>query len=352
MRRTRPKVADMDDGMKHSYDHRGDLGKYANIYKEDVETWRPDESEHELAVFPYKLEENSVFRLKNPDMNLPFSDEKLKAGEAWSHKLTILIHYSVGVNKDAVVCPRTFREACPICEKRDKLIREDTEKNKGIIQNLSPAKRAIYNVLIFDSDKELKKGIQIWEAPHSSIEDVLSERCVSMRTGEKKYFTIPEENWNVYFEKKGKGLSTEYRRVEIVERRKEDEFSEKELDQLYEMAYNLEELVEYRSYDAIREMLRGTSEIEETVKEEAPWEEEPEQESRFRGRGDPPASEKEDAIPEQYASCYGIQYNQLDKCEDCPKELWMDCGKEFEKRKNERKSEDKGRRSVRPRGNI
>ena len=127
--RERPKVQDMDDEQEHSYDHRGQTGNYGNIYKVDVEIWNPSEDEHELAIFSYLVGENSVFRTENPDFNLPFSKDKLKES-AWTHKLTILLHWGIGVNKDAILCPRTLKRPCPICEHRDKLVEKDAEKNK------------------------------------------------------------------------------------------------------------------------------------------------------------------------------------------------------------------------------
>jgi len=388
-KRERPKVQDMDEGVGHSYDHRGDSGRFGNIYKGDVEVWNPSEDEHELAIFSYLMKENSVFREENPDFNLPFSKDKLKEG-AWAHKLTILLHWGIGVNKDAVLCPRTLKRPCPICEERDRLIEvgcpkdEEEDKYKKRMMDLSPAKRALYNIFCFDSNKEMKKGIQIWEAPHNSIEDVLSEKFQDRRTGEKRYFMIPEEGWNVFFEKKGKKLNTEYRQVDIVERRKEDKFDEKDLDDLYGMVYNFEEIIEIKSYEEIDKMhigyvARGVKDEEaEPEKEESRFrgrnrETKEEESERSRGRGEPEKEEKpsrderssreekeetpledrkeESDVPEEYQSCFGVQGNQLDKCEDCPKKLWQRCIKKMEEEKDKlrEKANDRGGRSGRRR---
>ena len=97
--RSKPRIEDMEEGLQHSYDHRGDKGKYGDIYKGDVERWKKlAEKTHEICIVSYLCKENSVFREKNPDFNKPFDVERLKSGNAWAHKLTVLLHYNVGVN--------------------------------------------------------------------------------------------------------------------------------------------------------------------------------------------------------------------------------------------------------------
>ncbi len=351
-RRERPSIEDMDDGVQHSYDHRGDTGKYGNIYKEEVEQWRKlGEMDHEFCMVPYLCKENSVFRTKNPDFNKPFDDEKIQSEAAWAHKLTVLIHNNIGVNKDAVICLRTLKEECPICEDRERLftlIDQESDKDKAKqlqerADKLGTSKKALYNVVVFDSDKEMRKGVQIWEAPHASIEDVLSELYTDRRTGEKKYYTIPEEGWNVCFEKRGKGLNTEYRKVAIERRRKEDALSDKDLDELYAMAYNLDEIVEIKDYKVLYTIHHGTEGLPEK-------EERPDQGSRFRGRreekaADSLADERDtgrrapEEVPEKYTECFGIMNGQKEECEECPKKIWEKCLKKTDENKKEVRKE-------------
>lgn len=363
-KRSRPKIEDMDGHLQHSYDHRGDTGKYGDIYTKEVERWRKiAEAKHELCVVPYLCRENSIFRTANPDFNRPFDDDKLKNGDAWAHKLTVLLHYGVGINKDTVVCPRTWKADCPICEERNVLfdiIDKETDKDKAAIlqkqaDNLGTTKRALYNVFIFSSEKEMKKGVQVWEAPHESIEDVLSDLYVDERSGEKKYYTIPEEGWNVEFERKGTSKEgTRYMNVKIVKRLDKDEFSDKELGELYGMAYNLDEIVERKAYDELKEIVKGYASDGEVDKDE-------ERSDRFRGRGEEEKQEEEKpdrfrgrkkeeekelneraeagedvgetGVPDKYEECFGIMNSKRSECEECPKEVWQSCYKESEKKK-------------------
>lgn len=377
MARTRPKIDDMDEGVQHSYDHRGDTGKFGDIYTQEVERWRKiSASGHELCIFPYLCRENSIFRTKNPDFNKPFDDSKLEDGSAWSHKLTVLLHYSIGANKDTVVCPRTYKGDCPICEKRNAIfdqIDKETDKERAQTlqkqaDRLGTTKRALYNVLVFDSNKEMEKGLQVWEAPHESIEDVLSDLYVDKRTGEKRYYTIPEEGWNVTFERTGTDKeNTRYLNVKIVKRLDKDKFTDEELDQLYKMAYNLDEIVEIKSPAELQTMAFGLSEAEEKSESEG---REEGATSRFRGdrssseepkkdresseereedrelserqyEKSSPEREKKDDIPhfpKEYDNCFGIMNGQRDECEDCPKDVWKECFQKSEKAKEPKRT--------------
>ena len=359
--RSKPRIEDMEEGLQHSYDHRGDKGKYGDIYKEDVERWKKiAEDEHELCIVPYLCKENSVFREKNPDFNRPFDNERLKSGNAWAHKLTVLLHYNVGVNQDTVACPRTCKMDCPLCEERNEifdLIDKETDKDRAMIlqkraDRLGTTKRALYNVFIFSSEKEMRKGVQIWEAPHESIEDVLSDLYADERTGDKRYYTIPEECWNVRFERKGTGKEgTKYKDVKIVKRLEKDEFSAKEMDELYAMAYNLDEMVDLKSYSALKDMIKGGAASEEA---EGPEDKE-DRTDRFRGRDRAEERKEEEelkedvgeaAMPDKYQDCFGIMNGKRSECEDCPKELWKACLKKSEEKKaSSRVSRDGGRRN-------
>lgn len=351
--RPRPSLDAMEEQVEHSYQHRGDQGKYANIYKVDVSRWNPSEGKHDVCIVPYQITANSEFRTLNPDFNKPFTPERLRAGEAWPHKLTVLIHGNIGANQDNVLCLRTLKRECPICVRRSALYDQmDAEQNKERADALKkqadalgPTKRALYNVFVFDSEEEMKKGVQIWEAPHQSIEDVLSELWKDERTGEKRHYMVPEEGWNVYFKREGKGLLTKYVNVQIVKRQERQEFTEEEFAELYKSAHNLEEIIEVKTAAEIKEMMSGMPEpaADDTV---APWEEKaPDEERPSRFRGVTPAKEsepkkplgrkpavtepEEGEIPEEYAECFGVQCNQRDpECEGCPEKVFEACYKE------------------------
>jgi len=330
-KRRRPDVKGMRRRVEHSYDHRGQTGRYGNIYLPDVDVtiWKPGAGEHEFCVIPFFVDckENSRFR-KNPDLNLPFTEEEIKDGETFDYKLSVLIHTNIGINSDTVLCLRTLNEACPICEERDRIDPDDEDA----LRALGISKKALYNVACFDSDQEFNKGTQIYEAPHASIEDTLSElaRKPDRQTGKKQYkdYTIPEEKYNVFFERLGTGLSTEYKQVEIVDRRDQDEFTEQELTAAYEGAYNFEEIINARTYEELYKMLHGVE-----VGEEVPA---GGTEERFRGRdrdrgddrdrgADNGAVVDDGTAEDSEFECFGKSNNNIEACENCNSDRFDRC---------------------------
>ena len=136
-KRSRPNVKNMRRRVEHSYDHRGQTGRYGNIYLPDVDIsiWKPGAGEHEFCVIPFFVDckENSRFR-QNPDLNLPFTEEEIQAGETYDYKLSVLIHTNIGINSDTVLCLRTLNETCPICEERDRVDPNDEDADgNGLI---------------------------------------------------------------------------------------------------------------------------------------------------------------------------------------------------------------------------
>ncbi len=358
-KRRTPKAKDRKERLQHSRDHAGQMGKYAKIYTEDVPLWTPSSDDHEVAIIPYLVKENTSFR-KNPDLNMPFSGEELENGRSYDHKLTALIHYGIGVNEDHVLCLRTVGKPCPICEDAERLKRDDPDDKDGI-SDRTPAKRALYNIVVFDSEKEFGKGIQVWESPHKSIEDVLAEDesvKKSRETGEveEKDYGWPEEGWNVCFTRKGKGKNdTEYKSIKIEKRTSKQEFTRDELDELFAGAYNFEDIIEVKSYDEIYEMHHGTAPGESPFsgddkergedtdgdgKEDT--RDTQESTSRFRGEDkdtEPEEEEKprgtrkpksEDKCPVKDGT-FGESCNTLSECDDCVDDTFDACYKAKQK---------------------
>ena len=332
--RRRPSREQMRGSVQHSYDHRGETGMYGNIYKEEVSEWYPANDEHELIIIPYQVQsnENSPFRNK---WNRPFSKEEIEDKECWDYKLTIMTHGNVGPNKDNVLCLGTFDEPCPRCEEvavlRDKKEkREDQDKSTKeideLIGSLAKRKRALYNVVILNDKKEKKKGVQLWQAPHQSIEDTLTERARNKKTGEIIPYGFPEEGYSIWFEKEGSGLATKYTGVSL----EESGIGEDELDEWYDQAFDLEEIIEVLSYDEFYKKCYGSSPGEDAEEEEDDAEEEEDERPRSRGR----KSAREERIIEEEEDdggnpeCFGVEFGALEACEYCPDDTYRLCMKE------------------------
>jgi hypothetical protein len=358
-----PSAESLREQYDHSYDHRGDSGMFGSFFIEDVDEWSPADDENEVAIVPYLVTENSQFRKLNPDLNRPVSDAALKDKEGWVYKLTALVHSNVGPNKDRAICPRTLKLPCPFCELRDQL-RDELAKLKAKgrsdvnlekrISELGASKRAIYNIIGFNSRKDRERNLMVWTAPHASIEDVIIDRARDKRTGEYKYFSVLEENWNVYFKKTGKGLNTEYSEVDLLDRRKEDRFTNEEAEKLLANAYVLDDIVEVKTYDEFYELLhgvppgagttdRGASSTEERTEElrderrSRSTREEPEERPRDRGgrgsgRTEAPLRGRERELEKASdesgkPECFALEFNQRQECEDCVSDTFKACMK-------------------------
>lgn len=364
--RNRPKLNNMKKRSKHSYDHRGQTGKFGTIFVENPPMWSCAPGPHELAIVPYDTMsgQNSEYRKGNSDLNMPFSNEELESGSTWDYKLSVLLHYSMGINEDTVLCLRTIGRRCPICEERERLLREEgLDINSSDIQALTARKRVLYNIVCFDSAEEFDKGIQVWDAPHASIEDELSilVNKRDIRTGEiinRPYF-IPEEGWNILFERTGKGLNTEYKYLEIKKRLEKDDFTDSELDELYDSVFNFEDIIEVKEYDVLYEMLHGVApaqslnddsssrhQVTDDDNSDKSIKTDDRMESRGRGRrrsfnktdepdrnvgkqrrGLSKENERNTAMVDSNEDppCFGISTNKLDECEDCPVETVDRC---------------------------
>jgi len=305
----------------------------------------------------------------------------------WDYKLTVFIHGNVGPNKDNVLCLGTFDEPCPRCEEVD-VLRQKKEKLEDsgkstkevdeLIGSMAKRKRSLYNIVVLDSKKERKKGVQLWQAPHASIEDALTERARDKKTGEIIPYGYPEEGKAVYFEKSGSGLATEYTAVDLVDH----DLDEEDLDLFYEQAYDLEDVIEVLSYEDFCKKCYGASAGEEEA-EEDDEEEEEEEERSSRGRSrsrkkryqeededeeeeeddedNDEEDEEEDEPPrkgrarksrkrveeedededeeDEKPDCFGVQFGSLEDCEDCDDDLYKECmmaHKENKKKKRRR----------------
>lgn len=373
-----PSAESLKDQFEHSYEHRGESGMFGNYFTVDVNEWSPADEENEVGIVPFLLKVNSDFRKKNPELNRPVSDSQLKSNNGWVHKLSVFSHGNIGPNKDNKICLKTLKERCPVCELRDEF-REKLAKLKAKgrtdqelvdrISQLNPRKRAIYNMISFNSTKDKERGLMVWAAPHASIEDEIIDRAKDKRTAEYKMFAVLEDNWNIFFRKTGKGLNTEYSEVDVLDRRKEDILSEEEMDRLLEDALVIDEIVEVLSYDELYELLHGVKPGEKLPEQKPDPQEEEEPRSRRGSREEseerPRERERSTRKSEERGErrqepvkgeqdnpeCFALEFNQKNECEDCASDVFKACMKASDdavkkERGVERGSEDKDKRSA------
>lgn len=101
---------------------------------EGVRQWRPEKADRYLInILPYEVKTDS-----HPD--------DIAKGDLW-YKFPFDVHHGIGASNESVVCPRTIGKKCPICEERDRLYKEDPDKNEDTLKALRAQRFVAYNIV-------------------------------------------------------------------------------------------------------------------------------------------------------------------------------------------------------------
>lgn len=289
---------EMTSRLQDSYNSKDGSGKFKSIFIKEaignVPFWKASEEEHFINIIPFFAGKN------NPNV---------KEGKL-THTLDIQVHRKVGVNEDSYIClARTFGKKCPICEEQAELRKQDDYDEK-YVKTLNPTRRVIYNVEVLDSDKEQRKGIQLFEVSHWLFEKELVELAKKPKGGGFILFSDPDEGKTVFFRKKGNGpTNTEYKAFRFEDR------TEPVSDEILDAALVLDEIIHIPTYDEVKNAFYGTD--TETPEDEV-VERRVEAEESGRRREKPkfkcPGNRPED-------------FGELEECEECP--YVADCEEEF-----------------------
>lgn len=204
------------------------LPKNTNMFK-------PKKGKNYMDIIPYIVTDE-----KHPDR-----DKELDialVGEPW-YKRPYKVHKSIGPDNDSVVCLRSVGLKCPICDYRDKRVKEGAEKEE--IKALRPTDRALYVVIPID-DKDHEEKPHIFDMATFLFQDKINEEIKEDDEFEtfpdlEEGFTLAvrfsEETFN-----KNKYLKTA--RIDFEER---DPYDEAILDE----APNLDKVLKVMSYDEL-----------------------------------------------------------------------------------------------------
>ena len=338
-----------------------DTGDYENksIFKSGLELnfWKVAEGkQHWFDIIPYKAGKND-----------PDADE----GED-TYCFQPYVHKNVGPSERDVIClAKTYGKKCAICEYVKELISKgaDEEEYKPLQVQRNP--RAIYNVAVLGSKEDIKKGVQIFNASHYTIEGPLLELASRpTRPGQEGidpfvYYASPDkEGKTICFKRKDSfnfvAHSFENRDYEISKK-------------LLAAAHTLDDLVVIPTYKEQEEWLFGDATKDEDedepevrsgrpVPDEVEEEEEEETGGTFDGmdRSDlknyikknklgirvkpkmtekdiikaimevekePAEEEEEDSGDCPKGHVFGKDFDAKDDCEECDDDKWKDCAK-------------------------
>jgi len=316
---------------------------YLNLPK-GISVFNPEaKSTVKLDFMPYE-----VTSKRHPDRNV--EDEIAIPGSLW-YKLPFKIHRNIGVDNDKVVCLTSIGKACPVCEKRAELIRQEADKEDT--DGLKQSKRNLYCVIPLDSKKhdaephimDMSQYLCQEEINNTLEEDEEFEVFPDLEEGLTMKCRFDESNI-------GKNKFAELGKVTPVERK--EQYTEDILDDIP----NLDEVLNILTYKELEAKFLELDEEdvneEEEPEKETPTrkrktrDEEPEEEKPKRTRKveeEEPEEEVEEEKPKRTRKrketqddnnkCpYGHEFGKdCDEYKDCAKcEVWDDCGEEQDKK--------------------
>lgn len=283
--------AELSEALQESYNTKDGSGKFKTIYNKgelgNIGMWKCSEDEHFINIIPYFAGKN------NPTK---------KEGKL-AHNLDFYVHRKVGLNEDTYIClQKTYGKKCPICEEQAMLRKQD-DYDEAYVKSLNSTRRVIYNIECLDSEKEQRKGVQLFEVSHWLFEKELAELAKKPRGGGTIEYPDPDTGKVVCFRKKGSGpTSTEYKAFQFVER------TEPVSDEVLNAALTLDQIVHIPSYDEVRKAFFGIDADEEENEEEI---EEKKVEAEVSRR---PAVKPKFVCPGTRPDDFG----ELEECDDCP----------------------------------
>ena len=297
-----------------------------------------------IDFLPYEVTDS-----KHPDKN---SDLGIAMkGDLW-YKRPYWIHRNVGAENEIVVCLRSVKKVCPICENRAKMTKEGADQEDLKVMNSSL--RNIYNIVPLNS-KDNEAVPHVLDIAQTLFQDLLNDELEENE--EFEVFPDLEEGYTLKIrfskEKLGKNIYAEAKKIEFVER--DEQYTEEILSDVT----NLDEILKIYSYDELKAKFFETDteedageledvdededkepvrkRVKKTIHKRRPVEEEEydeedeevdEQEEKTtrksitRGTSDKTPSKKK--CP--YSHKFGVDNDQFDECPDC--EVWDACNDE------------------------
>lgn len=190
---------------------------------------------------------------------------------AWAFQLNYWVHSDIGPAKKSFVCPRTFGESCPVCEKEQQLLSSwpyekgsdaSSKYYKEVVAPLKRKNRTLFNICVDEQDSQ---KVYIWDASWFFIPKSILGINTDPRTKEPIFWFDPDDGKSIFF-KFSNFDKTETRPdvsgVQFINR--DAPLS----DEVLEKAIALETCLIHTSYDEIVEIMNASSFIEEEEFEE------------------------------------------------------------------------------------
>lgn len=307
--RRREIAEQVDARVQESIDRKG-FG--SGIFKADVsfKQWRDKSSEdaHEIDIIPYEVGENPT-------------NSKIKPGDI-AYSAEYWTHSGIGPNEDRIIClAKTFNKPCPVCEDR-KVLADDVGYEDDRVKKMKPSRQVLYNVVVYDTADEEKKGVQVWMVSHWFFERFIDDIAKASRGRGRVPFADPDVGKSITFFRRGKesvtysGHSFKDREYKIA-------------DEILDSTYCLEDLVHIPTYDEVYELHYGKK--VDSVDDKQPDKQSEQPTSRRRGEtastsapttSTPPTTTTGTSTQTSSSACagggtFGKDIDNLDFCKKC-----------------------------------
>jgi hypothetical protein len=111
--------------------------------------------------------------------NHPDKDGEIAAQNTMWYRMPFKVHKNIGSGNDAIICPTTFGQKCPICDYKKKRAAEGADKDE--LKAYNPSKRSLYAVIPLAQGKKGKmkeinpdRDIYIWDVSDFLFQDMLN----------------------------------------------------------------------------------------------------------------------------------------------------------------------------------
>lgn len=231
------------ENLKEAYNNRGKYPdqnnrKYIFTTLGDEKMWKVTDKSHKVRLLPV-----------HPVDNINF------------YGLTVHIHTNVGVNEDQYLCLKRMKNAsCPICEHQASLWDAEPEMAK----DLYPQTRYLVWVVDLSLSKD-KQVAQIWSCPRTAMDDVLG---VSYKKATDEILNLAniDDGIAIYFDREKKQGTT----FSIYKNFQLDDSPTPATDEWLEGVTSFSDIIEYATYDEIKNAFLGISGEVTTKKEVSP----------------------------------------------------------------------------------
>jgi len=218
------------ESLKDAYNNRGkypDKNSSKTIFSAtgDGAFWKVTDKAHKVRLLP-----------AHPDDNLNF------------YGLTVHIHTNVGVNNDQYLCLKRMKSSsCPICEQQAELW--DTEPEMA--KDLYPQTRYLVWVVDLSLPTDKQEAL-IWSCPRTAMDDILG---VSYKKATDEILNLADidDGIAIYFDReKTQGTTfSKYKNFQL------DDSSTEAKDAWLEGILPFDEVIEYASYEEIKNVFLG-----------------------------------------------------------------------------------------------